>query len=317
MYFRKGSWGPCFFCFFFISSVVHSSLVPKLAEIFVDKIRLKRALVQIGLDGQASSLLVSGVDNAFRALGIQYLSGADLIRSLHKIEAKGEGLHLKNRLLLALSDDVKNVDPDSFRNLINEILLFSTQYGKNREYFLSCSVCVDNSLRKEGFFYTLEKIKSPQIKLAMKRFPSSVRGRYEYLATASRGMGSYQGAMEKLEESDRVGLGVMFELKKIGTPSEVSLVNEIIEFSKNVKGEVDLYKNESKHRLWQLFNANLSPAQTSLWAQYLGEVNQTYRKWPTKNRREIFFAGLNKRADGDGEKLSKVERVQENGCFFW
>lgn len=295
-------------CALCLSMNSYSSVI-KLADVLFDANGLKSKLLASGVSSGQVSRLTSLVDISLNSLVGD--SSDSLINIVKGLSVSNSDLAKKTKLLNVLSSNKNSLDNEEFIDALNQLIYLADRYGVGRQTTLSCSVCVSDELASIGIHNSISVVTDKNIARVLRTIPTDSKKITLLIKNRLNELGARDISYIITQEDERA-FALFLELSRRGTPEYQDFVKTVLEFNKASDGSINLAGPKSVGQIWRVLNSTLTDEKITSLTSVLKE---TLKEKP-EDRSEAFFKVLKSRAGSDEDKISSIEDLKNNNCFF-
>ena len=297
-------------------NVSYASAV-KLVDYLVSGSGIAEILAKQGIKGNDAKQVQSYVASSLMALGNKStLSKAELYKVLSALPVTGHDADMRKGLQMILDTDADKIQKKDVVNAINNIIYLANRHGKSM--MIACAECVNESLAKEGFKFTVETVKNASatklLNDVIPRNPAQlntfISGRMKRL-----GMGDYSKVTPTLvAPEDEKSLALFLGLAESGSAEQKDLIASIKKLSTR-NGKVNIIDPLNPHKFWKVLADDMSAQDMTGWTKTLNEVADRAEKDRVTSE-EAFYRTLKEKAQGNENLTKQFETLKAKRCFF-
>ncbi|MBC7430053.1 MAG: hypothetical protein H7336_15670 [Bacteriovorax sp.] len=297
-------------------NVSYASAV-KLVDYLVSGSGIAEILAKQGIKGNDAKQVQSYVASSLMALGNKSsLTKAELYKVLSALPVTGHDADVRKGLQMILDTDSDKIQKKDVVNAINNIIYLANRHGKS--VIITCAECVNESLAKEGFKFTVETIKNASAtKLLNDVIPKNpaqlntfISGRMKRL-----GMGDYSKVTPNMvAPEDEKSLALFLGLAESGSADQKALIASIKKLSTK-NGKVNIIDPKNPHKFWKVLADDMSAQDMAGWTKTLDEVSARAEK-DGVTAEEAFYRTLKDKAQGNEYLTKQYETLKAKKCFF-
>ncbi|MBC7714838.1 MAG: hypothetical protein H7177_15940 [Rhizobacter sp.] len=297
-------------------NVSYASAV-KLVDYLVSGSGIAEILAKQGIKGNDAKQVQSYVASSLMALGNKSsLSREELYKVLSALPVTGHDADVRKGLQMILDTDADKIQKKDVVNAINNIIYLANRHGKS--VIIACAECVNESLAKEGFKFTVETVKNASAtKLLNEVIPKNpaqlntfISGRMKRL-----GMGDYSKVTpDMVAPEDEKSLALFLGLAESGSADQKALVASIKKLSTK-NGKTNIIDPKNPHKFWKVLADDMSPQDMAGWTKTLDEVSARAEKDGVTSE-EAFYRTLKDKAQGNDYLTKQYETLKAKRCFF-
>lgn len=296
---------------------VYASGSTKLIDYMLSGSGVIEILGKYGIKGNDAALVESYMGSALLALGSKKsLSKQELLNVLSKLPVTGPDANVRKGLQMLLDTPEENIKKSDVVNVINNIIYLANRHGKS--VIITCAECVNDSLAKNGFKFTVENIKnSSSLKVMNEIIPKNpaelntfISGRMKRL-----GMGDYSKVTPDLvSASEEKSLALFLGLAENGSADQKALIASIKKLSTK-NGKTNIIDPKNPQKFWKVMSDDLSPQDMNSWTKTLNEISARAEK-DNIGTEEAFYRTLKEKAQGNDNLMKQYETLKAKRCFF-
>jgi hypothetical protein len=292
----------------------------KLVDFLVNGTGVTEVLGKYGIKGQDASQVKSYVNASLNALNLNSATPTkkDILDSLAKIPMTGQDANIRKELQVLLDKPESQFTKDDVVKSINHLIYLANRHGKAGSVIITCSECVNDSLAKSGFKFTVETLKDSSTKKVLTEvLPKNPKDLNAFIAARMKrmGAGDYSKVTPDLVSPDEErSLGLFLGLAENGNAKQKELVKAVMEVSKTPNGQVNLIDPKNPHKLWKLLADDMSPEVMDGWIDMLKQVAKEGKSSPSK--KDAFYSYLQKKAGNDPVLNDQLKALKAKKCFF-
>jgi hypothetical protein len=275
-------------------------------------------LGKYGIVGSDAKQVGSYMSSALNALTLKSgsLTKKDLTDVLSKLPVVGEDANIRKELQVLLDKPEGQVKKEDVVKAINNMIYLANRHGKS--FFITCAECVNESLAKNGFKFSVESIKNASavkvmnemISLNANELNTFISGRMHSL-----GLGDYTHVTPAQvspseERSLALFLGLTDHIAKHGSTEQKALINSIRKLSTKA-GKTNVLTT----KFWKVAAEDMSPEMMTGWSKTLDAVAARSEKDGVSTE-EAFYRTLKDKAQNDETLMKQYETLKAKRCFF-
>jgi predicted Zn-ribbon and HTH transcriptional regulator len=297
-------------------NVSYASAV-KLVDYLVSGSGIAEILAKQGIKGEDAKQVQSYVASSLMALGNKStLTKDELYKVLSALPVTGRDADVRKSLQMILDTDANKIQKKDVVSAINNIIYLANRHGKS--VIITCAECVNDSLAKQGFKFTVENVKNASAtKLLNDVIPKNpaqlntfISGRMKRL-----GMGDYSKVTPDLvAPEDEKSLALFLGLAESGSTDQKALIASIKKLSTR-NGKVNIIDPKNPHKFWKVLADDMSPQDMAGWTKTLDEVGARANKDGITSE-EAFYRTLKDKAQGNDYLTKQYETLKTKRCFF-
>ncbi|MGZ3806764.1 MAG: hypothetical protein ACXVCE_01660, partial [Bacteriovorax sp.] len=196
------------------------------------------------------------------------------------------------------------------------IIYLANRHGKS--VIITCAECVNESLAKNGFKFTVENIKnSSSVKVLNEVLPKNPAELNTFITSRMRrlGMGDYSKVTpDVVSPAEEKSLALFLGLAESGSSEQKALVASIKKLSTR-NGKTNIIDPKNKQKFWKIVADDMSPQDMSGWTKTLNEVADRAEKDNIETE-EAFYRTLKEKAQGNDYLMKQYETLKAKRCFF-
>ncbi|AYF44640.1 MULTISPECIES: hypothetical protein [Halobacteriovorax] len=282
-----------------------------LGEMLLKPISIKSKIVKEGVSGASVTTLKDSIRTSVVSLKHGY---PDLSTALADIKnrANREDQAKIGRVMAALKMSHKDVEGETFRDVVNDLAYIASVYGEQSAKVLNCSYCKADELATLGFSNNLVKVADSNLMRVVQRVPKTPAGVTRYISRLSRN-NNIKDASRYLNSSERRSYAIFLSFSEQRAKKEYrEFFNAVAKFSKGNSREVTMVGPRAKNSFWKIIDGKFSPERAAKLAKAIDEAANK----PVSQREDAFFKELYKVSDKTPETLSSIEELKSKKCFF-
>lgn len=290
----------------------------KLIDFMVSESGVVELLGRYGIKGADAEQVKSYVASSIVALNSkgQKITKSELAETLSRLPVTGQDATYRKELQVLLDKSDGTLQKDDVVKAINHIIYLANRHGKS--VIITCSECVNESLAKNGFKFTVEAIKSAKtVELLTNVIPSKPAELNSFISARMRklGVGDYSKVTPDLvSPTEEKSLAIFLALSESGTKEQKDLIGAVKRLS-TTNGKVNIIDPANPHKFWRELSTDMSPDTLKGWTQTLNEVADKRAKEGI-SAEEAFFKSLKEKADKNPELKKEYEQLKAKRCFF-
>jgi predicted Zn-ribbon and HTH transcriptional regulator len=300
-------------------NLAFASGTAKLADYLLNGAGLVEVLARYGIKGEDAQAVKSYVTSAMKALEEKgsVISKADFTSIISGLPVSGEDAKIRKELQMLLAKTDGSFNKDDVVKAINHIIYLSNRHGKS--VIITCAECVNESLAKNGFKFTVETLKDAKsVDMLAHVIPNSPAELNTFITTRMRrlNLGDYSKVTPALvSPTDEKSLALFVALAENGTKEQKDFINAIKNISKSSDGKVNIIDPKNPHKFWRELSEDMSPETMKGWTDTLNEVAAKRAK-EGGTAEEAFYNVLKEKADKDPALQKQYEQLKAKRCFF-
>lgn len=297
-------------------NLAHASAI-KLADYLISGSGVTEILAKEGIKGADALQVQSYISASLFALGNKKsLSKDEFYKVLSALPVTGQDASIRKNLQVLLDTPAEQIKKSDIVNAINSIISLANRYG--RSIVIACASCVDESLAKNGFKFTVETVKnSTTAKILNSVIPTNPTQLNIYISARMKklGMGDYSKVTPELvAPEDEKSLAIFLSLAESGTADQKSLIQSIKKLSTK-NGKINVVDSKNPHKFWKILVDDMSPEEMDGWTRTLEEVALRVEK-DNITAEEAFYRTLKDKAEGNPNLVRNYETLKAKRCFF-
>jgi predicted Zn-ribbon and HTH transcriptional regulator len=292
----------------------YASGAAKMIDFMVSNAGIVEILGKYGIKGNDAKQVESYMSSAIGALMSKSsgISKKDLTDVLSKLPVTGQDANLRKELQVLLDKSESEIKKEDVVKVVNHMIYLANRHGKS--VIITCADCVNESLAKNGFKFTVENIKnSSTLQILNEVIPKDANELHTFISGRMRrmGLGDYSKATpEQVSPSEERSLALFLGLAENGSADQKSLVISIKKLSTKAGNT-----NVLNTKLWKIVSDDMSPEIMSDWSKTLDAVAIRAEK-DKLSTEEAFYRTLKEKAQGDDGLMKKFEKLKAKRCFF-
>jgi hypothetical protein len=304
-----------------VSTSVYSAGAGKLIDFLVNDTGIIELLGSKGIKGAAASRTKKYILLSLSSLNIvgdRIPTKVELKKIISTISGSADDLKIKKQLTDLLDKPSEKLTKEDVVLAVNNLIWLANRHGKRGSIVLACSACVNESLSRHGFKFTLEVLNDSAVKRVLNdvlpRRPRDLRNFLNERMT-TLGLGDFSRVTNDLvaPEEER-SLGLFLGLYEHGSKGQKELIESILEISKKPDGKVELLNPNNPHKLWKLFTKDLADDELADWSTMLRKVANDSAN--DESKKDAFFAYLKGKAGDDPIRNEWLNKIKLQKCFF-
>lgn len=300
-----------------IFAVAYAAPEPKLIDFMLSETGVVEILGRFGILENEGRLVKTYINSSFNALGSKnYLNKQELMDVLSRLPAIGPDASIRKDLQILLDKPEKEIKKEDLVSTINNFIYLANRHGKT--IIITCSECVNETLAKHGFKFTIENIKNTSsLKVLNEIIPKNPAGLKTYIASQMKKlrMGDYTNITPDIvAPAEEKTLALFLGLAEIGTADQKALIASIKKTSTR-NGKTNILDPKNPQKFWKILSDDMSPQDMSGWTNTLDEVAVRADKYNITSE-EAFYRTLKEKAQGNDYLLKQYETLKIKRCFF-
>ena len=286
----------------------------KMIDYMISESGVIEILAKYGIKGNDAKQVESYMNSALVALTSK--SGAitrnDLTDVLSKLPVTGQDATIRKELQVLLDKSEGEINKDNVVKVVNNIIYLANRHGKS--VIITCAECVNESLAKNGFKFTVESIhKASTVKVLNEVIPQNAKDLNTFISGRMKrmGLGDYSKVSpDQVSPSEERSLALFLGLAENGNADQKALIASIKKLStKNGK------TNILNTKFWKVVADDMSPEMMNSWGKTLDTVAARADK-DGVSAEEAFYRTLKDKAGSDENLLQQYEVLKAKRCFF-
>jgi predicted Zn-ribbon and HTH transcriptional regulator len=271
-------------------------------------------LGKYGISGNDAKQVESYMGSAISALTSKAsgLSKKDLTDVLSKLPVTGADANIRKELQILLDKPESAIKKEDVVKVVNHMIYLANRHGKS--VIITCADCVNESLAKNGFKFTVESIKnSSAVKVMNEVIPKNANELNTFISGRMKrlGMGDYSKVTpDQVSPSEERSLALFLGLADNGSSEQKSLISSIRKVSTK-SGKTNVLAT----KLWKIVDSDMSPEIMSGWSKTLDAVSARAEK-DGVSAEEAFYRTLKDKAQNDEGLMKQYETIKAKRCFF-
>jgi len=286
----------------------------KMIDFMMSNAGVGEILGKYGIKGNDAKQVESYMSSAIGALTSKSrgLSKKDLTEVLSKLPVTGPDANIRKELQILLDKSEGEIKKEDVVKVINHMIYLANRHGKS--VIITCSDCVNESLAKNGFKFSVESIKnSTSVKVLNEVIPKNANELNTFISGRMRrmGMGDYSRVTpDQVSPSEERSLALFLGLAESGSTDQKALISSIKKLStKAGKTNVLITK------FWKIVADDMSPEMMTGWSKTLDAVAIRAEKDGVSTE-EAFYRTLKDKAKNDESLMKQYETIKAKRCFF-
>jgi predicted Zn-ribbon and HTH transcriptional regulator len=239
-------------------------------------------------------------------------SKQELTDVISKLPVTGPDANVRKELQILLDKPESEIKKEDVVKAINHMIYLANRHGKS--VIITCSECVNDSLAKNGFKFSVESIKnSSSVKVLTEVIPKNANELNTFISGRMRrlGMGDYSKVTpDQVSPSEERSLALFLGLAESGSADQKALISSIKKLSTR-SGKTNVLST----KLWKIVADDMSPEMMSGWGQTLDAVAARAQK-DGVGAEEAFYRTLKDKAENDEALMKQFETLKAKRCFF-
>lgn len=289
----------------------------KLVDYLVSGSGIAEILAKQGIKGENAKQVQSYVMSSLASFGVKdSMTKEELAIVLSKLPVTGPDANTRKSLQILLDTPAEKIQKADVVNAINNIIYLANRYGKSTS--ITCSGCVNESLAKDGFKFTVATIKSAStVKLLNDVIPKEPAQLSKFINARMKklGMGDYSKVTPDLvRPEDERPLAIFLGLAESGSAEQKALVAAIKKVSTR-NGKVNIIDPKNPQKFWTVFSKDMTDQEVTGWTRTLEEVSARAQKDGVTSE-EAFYRTIKDKAEGNPFLTQQYETLKAKRCFF-
>jgi predicted Zn-ribbon and HTH transcriptional regulator len=298
-------------------SFAFASGTVKLVDFMLSGSGVVEVLGKYGIKGNDAKQVESYVGSALAALGSKKsLSKQELMDALSKLPVTGQDANVRKELQMLLDKSEGDLKKEDVVKAINNIIYLANRHGKS--VIITCAECVNESLAKNGFKFTVETIKNSTTSQVLNNvIPKNPAELNSFISTRMRrlGMGDYSRVTpDMVAPSEEKSLALFLGLAESGSADQKALIAAIKKVSTR-NGKTNIIDPKNPQKFWKIVADDMSSQDMNGWTKTLNEVAARAEK-DNVTPEEAFYRTLKEKADGNDYLMKQYETLKAKRCFF-
>lgn len=300
-----------------LSSNAFASGTTKLVDFMLSGSGVVEILGKYGIKGNDAKMVESYMGSALAALGSKkVLTKQELMDVLSKLPVTGPDASVRKELQVLLDKSESEISKDDVVKAINNMIYLANRHGKS--VIITCAECVNESLAKNGFKFTVENIKnSSSLKVLNEVLPKNPAELNTFISSRMRrlGMGDYSKVTpDVVNPAEEKSLALFLGLAESGSPDQKALIASVKKLSTK-NGKTNIIDPKNPQKFWKVVADDMSPQDMSGWTKTLNEVSARAEK-DNVGTEEAFYRTLKEKAQGNDYLMKQYETLKAKRCFF-
>jgi len=289
----------------------------KLIDFILSGSGIVEVLGKYGIKGNDAKMVESYVGSALIALGSKKsVTKQELMDILSRLPIAGSDASVRKELQILLDKSEGELRKEDVVKAINNIIYLANRHGKS--VIITCAECVNESLAKNGFKFTVENIKnSSSLKVLNEVLPKNPAELNTFISSRMRrlGMGDYSKVTpDVVSPAEEKSLALFLGLAESGSPDQKALIAAIKKLSTR-NGKTNIIDPKNPQKFWKVVADDMSPQDMSSWTKTLNEVSARAEK-DNVGTEEAFYRTLKAKAEGNDHLMKQYETLKAKRCFF-
>jgi predicted Zn-ribbon and HTH transcriptional regulator len=286
----------------------------KMIDYMMSSAGVGEILGKYGIRGSDAKQVESYMTSAIGALTTKSggFSKQELTDVISKLPVTGPDANVRKELQILLDKPESEIKKEDVVKAINHMIYLANRHGKS--VIITCSECVNDSLAKNGFKFSVESIKnSSSVKVLTEVIPKNANELNTFISGRMRrlGMGDYSKVTpDQVSPSEERSLALFLGLAESGSADQKALISSIKKLSTR-SGKTNVLST----KLWKIVADDMSPEMMSGWGQTLDAVAARAQK-DGVGAEEAFYRTLKDKAENDEALMKQFETLKAKRCFF-
>lgn len=286
----------------------------KMIDYMISSNGVVEILAKYGIKGNDAKQVESYMGSALAALTSKSgsVSKKDLTDVLSKLPVTGQDANIRKELQILLDKSEGEIKKEDVVQVVNHIIYLANRHGKS--VIITCSECVNESLAKNGFKFSVENIKNASsVKVLSEVIPKNAKDLNNFISGRMRrmGMGDYSKVTpEQVSPSEERSLALFLGLAEGGSADQKALINSIRKVSTR-GGKTNILNT----KFWKVVADDMSPEMMAGWSKTLDAVAARADK-DGVSAEEAFYRTLKDKAQKDEGLMKQYEALKAKRCFF-
>jgi len=299
-------------------NLCYASGTVKLVDYLVNGAGVVELLGKHGIKGQDAQQVKSYVNSALIALNSKgkSLTKEELRSVLATLPVTGQDATVRKELQLLLEKSETEIKKEDIVKAVNNIIYLANRHGKS--VIVTCSDCVNESLAKNGFKFTVEAVKNAKSQeLLQNVIPNNPKELNSFISARMRrlGLGDYSKVSPtEVAPTEEKSLALFLALAESGSKDQKDMIAAIKRVS-TTNGKVNIIDPKNTHKFWREMSDDMSPETMQSWTKTLNDV-AVIREKEGLTAEEAFYKTLKDKADKNPELQSTYKALKEKRCFF-
>ncbi len=288
----------------------YASGTAKMIDFMMSNSGVVEILGKYGIIGNDAKQVESYMSSAISALTSKTkgLTKSDLIDVISKLPVTGQDAKVRKELQILLDKSEGTIKKEDVVQVVNKMIYLANRHGKS--VIITCAECVNESLAKNGFKFSVENIKnSSTLKVLNDVIPKNANDLNKFITARMRGLGlgNYSKVRpDQVSPTEERTFAVFLALAKDGNSEQKALIKTIRKLSPN-----DIFET----KLWKITTDDMAPEMMTGWRKTLETVSARAEK-DGVNTEEAFYRTLKDKAQGDDALMKQYETLKAKRCFF-
>jgi predicted Zn-ribbon and HTH transcriptional regulator len=271
-------------------------------------------LGKYGISGTDAKQVESYMASALSSLTAKSgtITKQNLTDVISKLPVTGQDASVRKELQILLDKSESEIKKEDVVKVVNHIIYLANRHGKS--VIITCAECVNESLAKNGFKFSVENIKNASaVKVLNEVIPKNANELNTFISSRMKrmGMGDYSKVTpEQVSPSEERSLALFLGLAESGSTEQKALIASIKKVS-SVGGKTDILQT----KFWKVLADDMSPEVMSGWSKTLDVVAARSAK-DKVSPEEAFYRTLKDKAANDESLMKQYEALKAKRCFF-
>ncbi len=286
----------------------------KLIDFMVSNSGVVEILGKYGISGTDAKQVESYMASALSSLTAKSgtITKQNLTDVISKLPVTGQDASVRKELQILLDKSESEIKKEDVVKVVNHIIYLANRHGKS--VIITCAECVNESLAKNGFKFSVENIKNASaVKVLNEVIPKNANELNTFISGRMKrmGMGDYSKVTpEQVSPSEERSLALFLGLAESGSTEQKALIASIKKVS-SVGGKTDILQT----KFWKVLADDMSPEVMSGWSKTLDVVAARSVK-DKISPEEAFYRTLKDKAANDESLMKQYETLKAKRCFF-
>jgi predicted Zn-ribbon and HTH transcriptional regulator len=301
-----------------VANLALASGTTKLVDYVISSSGVVELLTKYGIKNSDAQMVKGYLGSALASLnsGKKTLTREEFQKVLSTLPVTGSDANVRMGLQKLLDTPEAQIQKKDVINVINNIIYLANRHGKS--VIITCADCVNESLAKEGFKFTVETVKNSKSADLLKNvIPSNPGELNQFVSARMRrlGMGDYSKVTPDLvAPTEEKSLALFLALAESGSKEQKDFIAAIKKVS-TTNGKVNIIDPKNPHKFWRELADDMSPETMKGWTQTLNDVAERRAK-DGVSAEEAFYRTLKDKADANPELKKQYETLKSKRCFF-
>lgn len=290
----------------------------KLVDYVISSSGVVELLTKYGVKSSDAQLVKGYLGSALASLnsGKKALTREEFQKLLSNLPVTGTDANIRMGLQKLLDTPEAQIEKKDVIGVINNIIYLANRHGKS--FIITCSDCMNESLAKEGFKFTVETVKNVKsVELLTNVIPSNPTELNKFVGARMRklGMGDYSKVTPDLvAPTEEKSLALFLALAESGSKEQKDFIDAVKRVS-TTNGKVNIIDPKNPHKFWREIADEMSPETMKGWTSTLNEVAEKRAK-EGLSAEDAFYKVLKEKADANPELKKQYEALKAKRCFF-